>query len=77
MDRIPEPHQLAYAYYEQLEEQYERMVAYATCGDCANFNECPKDWASTPCGWCSEQHEHVLEAAPVKDNCETYEPLRG
>lgn len=75
MDRIPEPHQLAYAYYEQLEEQYARMVADKTCGDCGLCTHAPAEWSSVPHGWCSDMRGFVELDQPVKDYCDEFCPF--
>lgn len=41
--RIPEPHELADAYYGALDARDEAIYARITCGECSLFCACPTD----------------------------------
>lgn len=74
MKRIPEPHELADAYYARLDEEWERTLATGTCETCGNYDAAPAEWAYTPFGKCRKNGEWVLADNPAAD-CDTdYEP---
>lgn len=74
MCRIPEPYEIADAYYARLEERYERMLRSVTCSDCNNYTPVPDSWVNRKCGWCSECDEIVEGDVIVAEFwCESFE----
>lgn len=75
MCRIPEPYEIADAYYARLERQYADMVRHATCRDCEKFREAPKEWCAVPFGLCTDCNEWTEASESVrKMGCESFEP---
>lgn len=75
MCRIPEPHEIADAYYARQAEAWERLIKHATCADCEHYAAAPSEWVDTPCGWCSEDEDFVQGEESVKRiECESFEP---
>lgn len=77
-DNIPEPHEIADAYYARQEEAWERLIKNATCADCEHYTAAPDKWVSTPCGWCSVDEDFIEGEESVKRlGCESFDPNTG
>lgn len=74
MNRIPEPYEIADAYFAKREAEWEAMLKASCCEDCGNYNEAPPEWSDEPHGWCAEKHEHVRACQQVYGWCEGFEP---
>lgn len=74
MCRIPEPYEIADAYYARLDDARERLLRSVTCADCYNYTAVPDKWAKVPCGYCSDCEE-IVEGSDVPGDigCESYE----
>lgn len=73
LGRIPEPHELADAYYARLDEERARELARGTCGTCAKFRHAPSEWAYSPFGWCCENEGWFLADEPAAECEDEYE----
>ena len=74
MCRIPEPYEIADAYYDRLDEARERLLHSVTCSDCYNYVAAPDKWVKEPCGYCTDCEEFVLgDEVPGEIDCESWE----
>lgn len=77
-DNIPEPHEIADAYYARQAEAWERLIKHATHADCEHYTAAPSEWVDTPCGWCSVDEDFVQGEESVKRiECESFDPRPG
>lgn len=74
MNRIPEPHELAAAYFARLDAERRAILMESTCGDCSHYYPVPAEYASTPCGYCHLCGEYVLYDDPAEDCDEDFKP---
>lgn len=72
--RIPEPHELADAYYAEQEERRLAVLRETCCGECGNYVDAPEVWVKVKFGWCSYCGEFTeYDERPIEFECEGYE----
>ena len=78
MCRIPEPHEIADAYYARLDEAREALIRDAHCEDCNHYKGAPEKWSKVPFGWCPKCEEFVEADDSVREyDCESFDPVDG